>query len=145
MCIQASSVRYLLVMLVIHMFFHPVPSTSQPASLILSNIYFNPTPVARLYQLALNSVKLDGIFRHLNGKQNLRPKKGICSYLMKFYPAFDTVFAGYSVYWISNKFLRESFSSYSRGDIFICVTLELGRLIMQFDHNSRREDGNILL
>ena len=76
------------------------------------------------------------LFRHLNGKQNLRPKKGICSYLMKFYHAFDTVFAGYSVYWISNKFLRESFSSYFRGDTFKCVTLELGRLIIWFDHNS---------
>ena len=136
MCIQASSVRYLPVMLVIHMFFHPVPNTSQPASLILTKIYFTPTPVARLYQLALNTVKLDEIFKHLNGKQNLRPKKGICSYLMKFYHAFDTVLAGYSVYWISNKFLRESFSSYFRGDTFKCVTLKLGRLIIQFDHNS---------
>ena len=98
--------------------------------MILSNIYFTPTPVARVYQLALNTVKLDGIFRHLNGKQNLRPKKGICSYLKKFYHSFDTVFAAYSVYWISNKFLRESFSSYFRGDTFKCVTLELGRLII---------------
>ena len=32
----------------------------------------------------------------LNGKQNLRPEKGICSYLVKFYRTIDTVYAEYT-------------------------------------------------
>ena len=33
---------------------------------------------------------------NLNGKQNLRPEKGICNYLVKFYSEIDTVHAEYT-------------------------------------------------
>ena len=32
---------------------------------------------------------------NFNGKQNLRPEKGICNYFVKFYSVIDTVYAEY--------------------------------------------------
>ena len=40
--------------------------------------------------------------KNLKGKQNLRPEKGICCYLVKFYCTIDTVFG-------VNRISKESF------------------------------------
>ena len=94
-----------------------VSSFSQPDSLILLhsftfNAYFTTNYIASVWEVILNiylnvdpgnkglSNQLLFTSSHtiLNGKQNLRPEKDICSYLVKFYCTIDTVYAEYT--WI---------------------------------------------
>ena len=56
-----------------------------------SIIEFLQTPVTRVYQLLFTSSQTISM-ENLNGKQNHRPEKGICSYLVKFfYHVIDTL------------------------------------------------------
>ena len=99
--IYTSSVRYLLVMLIIQVIIYRLPSYSQPDSLIPSifnahftknyvtsvwdlflNIYFiaDPHNKAQIYQILFTCISM----KNLKGKQNLRPEKSIYSYFVKF-------------------------------------------------------------
>ena len=61
-----------------------------------SIIEFLWTPVTRVYQLLFTSSQTISM-ENLNGKQNLRPEKGICSFLVKFfYCVIDTVYVEYT-------------------------------------------------
>ena len=95
-----------------------VSSFSQPDSLIpfTFNAYFTTNYIASVWEVILNiylnvdpgnkglSNKLlftcshTILMKNLNGKQNLRPGKDICSCLVKFYCTTDTVYAEYT--WI---------------------------------------------
>ena len=90
-----------------------VPSFSQPDALIpcISNAYFTTNYVARNWEVLLNIYFIADphnkarvchllftysktiLMKYLNSKQNLRPEKGIYSYLVKFYCTIDTIYA----------------------------------------------------
>ena len=118
--IYTSSVRYLLVMLIIQVIIYHVPSYSQPDSLIPSifnaqftknyvasvwdvflNIYFiaDPHNKAQAYQILFTCSQTISM-KKLNGKQNLRPEKSIYSYFVKFYRTTDTIYAEYTGYFM---------------------------------------------
>ena len=61
------------------------------------NIYFiaDPHNKASVYQL-LFTYSQTILMKYLNSKQNLRPEKGIYSYLVKFYRTIDTIYAEYA-------------------------------------------------
>ena len=95
-----------------------VSSFSQPDSLIpfTFNAYFTTKYIASVWEVILNIyLNVDPgnkglsnqllftcshtiLMKNLNGKQNLRPEKDICSCLVKFYCTIDTVYAEYT--WI---------------------------------------------
>ena len=118
--IYTSSVRYLLVMLIIQVIIYRVPSYSQPDSLIPSifnahftknyvasvwdvflNIYFiaDPHNEAQAYQILFTCSQTISM-KKLNGKQNLRPEKSIYSYFVKFYRTTDTSYVEYTGYFM---------------------------------------------
>ena len=96
--------------------FYRVPSFSQPDSLIpsLFNAYFTTnyrpafekyywifissrTPVTRSGFISFFFTCSQTIsMKNLNSKQNLRPEKGIYSYLVKFYRTIDTIYVEYT-------------------------------------------------
>ena len=95
-----------------------VSSFSQPDSLIpfTFNAYFTTNYIASVWEVILNIyLNVDPgnkglsnqllftcsqtiLMKNLNGKQNLRPEKDICSYLVKFYCTIDTVYVEYFMY-----------------------------------------------
>ena len=110
--IHASSVRYLLVNHVNHECIKGrALSFSQPNSLTPSkfNTYFTTNHVPSIWEVfseylfhrgPRNKGLSDFIYiqsmKNLNGKQNHRPEKETCSYLVKFYRLIDTVYAEYT-------------------------------------------------
>ena len=68
--------------------------------------------------------------KNLNGKQNLRPEKGICCYLVKFYRTNNTVHRVH-VYWISKESFHVSLlCPYVASAATLWVTLGFSRLII---------------
>ena len=63
----------------------------------LLNTYFiaDPRNKARVYQLLFTCSQTMSM-KNLDGKQNLRPEKGIYSYLVNFYRTIDTIYAEYT-------------------------------------------------
>ena len=60
---------------------------------VLLNIdYFIADPIRRVYQLLFTLSQTISMENWRNSKQNIRPKKGICSYLMNFYHVVDTIY-----------------------------------------------------
>ena len=107
-----------------------------------SIIEFLRTPVTRVYQLLFTSSQTISM-ENLNGKQNLRPEKGICSYLVKFfYCVIDTVYVEYTgLFFVS--LLCPCFSC--AATLWNKSRARIRRLIIWFDHNACQEDGNIIL
>ena len=59
------------------------------------NIYLIADPVTGVYQILFTSSQTISM-KNLNGKQNHRPEKETCSYLVTFYRLIDTVYAEYT-------------------------------------------------
>ena len=108
--IYASTVIYLLVTLIIQVIMDALWityrvsrshfTTNYVASVsweVLLNIYLitDPHNKPRVYQL-LFTYNQTILMKYLNSKQNLRPEKGIYSYLVKFYRTIDTIYAEYT-------------------------------------------------
>ena len=111
-------------------------------SIILSIIEFLRTPVTRVYQLLFTSSQTISM-ENLNGKQNLRPENGICSYLVKFfYCVIDTVYVEYTgLFFVP--LLCPCFSC--AATLWNKSRARIRPLIIWFDHNACQEDGNIIL
>ena len=107
-----------------------------------SIIEFLRTPVTRVYQLLFTSSQTISM-ENSNGKQNLRPEKGICSYLVQFfYCAIDTVYVEYTgLFFVS--LLCPCFSC--AATLWNKSRARIWPLIIWFDHNACQEDGNIIL
>ena len=85
------------------------------------------------YQLLFTSSQTISM-ENLNGKQNLRPEKGICSYLVKFfYCAIDTVYVEYTgLFFVS--LLCPCFSC--AATLWNKSRARIWPLIIWFDHNA---------
>ena len=107
-----------------------------------SIIEFLRTPVTRVYQLLFTSSQTISM-ENSNGKQNLRPEKGICSYLVQFfYCAIDTVYVEYTgLFFVS--LLCPCFSC--AATLWNKSRARIQPLIIWFDHNACQEDGNMIL
>ena len=101
------------------------------------------TPVTRVYQCLFTIISQTISMENLNGKQNLRPEKGICSYLVKFfYCVIDTVYVDYTgLFFVS--LLCPCFSC--AATLWNKSRARIRRLIIWFVHNACQEDGNIIL
>ena len=82
--------------------------------------------------------------KNWNSKQNIRPKKGICSYLVEFYRVVDTIYTECTEllfcasFWCPCVLSQWNFEmSYVLG---FCSQWKI-----QFDQNAWWEGGNILL
>ena len=107
-----------------------------------SIIEFLRTLVTRVYQLLFTSSRTISM-GNLNGKQNLRPEKGICSFLVKFfYCVIDTVYVEYTgLFFVS--LLCPCFSC--AATLWNKSRARIQPLIIWFDHNACQEDGNMIL
>ena len=101
------------------------------------------TPVTRVYQCLFTIISQTISMENLNGKQNLRPEKGICSYLVKFfYCVIDTVYVEYTgLFFVS--LLCPCFSC--AATLWNKSPARIRPLIICVDHNACQEDGNIIL
>ena len=77
--------------------FYDKPRSQLLRSIIEYLFHRGPPLQGFIGKLVLHTVKknVDG---NLNGKQNLSPEKGICSYLVNFYRTIDAVYEEYTVF-----------------------------------------------